>query len=229
MENMLLYFLLTFLLLWNSKPYTILYVASFFNQKKKLKKPKESASFHLNALQSQRDGERRRSGGGERGGDQFKWHQIRGAPELLSLISNQGGVGLPWQCGQDRKHRWSKARWRGMQHLGCLQFSSKSLLRGDNRRFSKCFTASLLFPTHHGFNSKAAQVISMHLISASLQDYLIQVYLMTGQILKWACMRISLVLYFSFHLTCFLRRQMSDRWRKEHYSEDKLIYRNYTM
>lgn len=46
------------------------------------------------------DGKRRRSGGGgdgggggERGGDQFEWHQIRGAPELLSLISNQEGRG----------------------------------------------------------------------------------------------------------------------------------------
>lgn len=28
-------------------------------------------------------------------GDEYEWHQIRGAPELLSLISNQRGVGLP--------------------------------------------------------------------------------------------------------------------------------------
>lgn len=28
-------------------------------------------------------------------GDQYEWHQIRGTPELLSLISNQRGVGLP--------------------------------------------------------------------------------------------------------------------------------------
>lgn len=54
----------------------------------------------------------------------------------------------------------------------------------NNHRFSKCFTASLLLPTHHGFNSKAAEVISILLIYTSLQDYLIQVYLLTGQIVK---------------------------------------------
>jgi len=31
---------------------------------------------------------------GEHGGNQYEWRQIRGAPELLSLILNQRGVGL---------------------------------------------------------------------------------------------------------------------------------------
>lgn len=143
-------------------PFSLLFL--IFNQKKKPKKPKQSVSppsesFHMHfSLRGIK--KRTRSGGGERGGDQFEWHQIRGAPALLSLISNQRGEGLPWQCGQDRENGWSKAGWRGMQHLGCLLVFFKSK-RGDNRRFSKCFTASLLVPTHHGFNSKAAEVISI--------------------------------------------------------------------
>lgn len=59
-------------------------------QTKKLKKPKESASppsesfdMHFSLRGMAREG--------EWGGDQFKWCQIRGAPEHLSLISNQRG------------------------------------------------------------------------------------------------------------------------------------------
>lgn len=62
-------------------------------------------------------------------------------------------------------------------------------------------------PTQQGFNSKAAEVISFLLIYTFLQGYLIQVYLMTGQVLQWTCMGIFLVLYFFSHLACFVRRQ----------------------
>lgn len=70
---------------------------------------------------------KRRSGEGEQGGNQYEWRQIRGAPELLSLILNQRGEGL--HDSVDRENGWSKARWRGMQHLGCLWFSFKFLLK----------------------------------------------------------------------------------------------------
>lgn len=70
-----------------------------------------------------------------------------------------------------------------MEHLECLQVSLKLLQgsRGDNRRFSKCFTASSLLHTYQVFNSKAAEVICIPFdlcifIFFLKQDYLIEVY-----------------------------------------------------
>ena len=67
-----------------------------------LKKPKESASpspqgfnMHISLRGLEKDGGKEGDlERGEQGGNQYKWRQIRGAPELLSLILNQRGVGL---------------------------------------------------------------------------------------------------------------------------------------
>lgn len=68
-------------------------------KKKMQKKPKESASppsgsfnMHFSLRGMAREGDLEEENGG---GDQFEWRQIRGAPELLSLNSNQRGMGLP--------------------------------------------------------------------------------------------------------------------------------------
>lgn len=68
--------------------YLIMCVISY--QKKKLRKPKESASLPSESF-NMHFSLRGMGRGGERGGDQFKWCQIRGAPEHPSLISNQRG------------------------------------------------------------------------------------------------------------------------------------------
>lgn len=78
---------------------------------------------------------------------------------------------------------------------------------------------SLFTPPHPPlFDFKAAEVISILLIHTSLQGYLIQVYLMSVHEDFFGAL-----FFFPSHLF------FKDRWRKEHYSEDKLIYRNYTM
>lgn len=114
-------------------------------------------------------------GRGDEGGEINEEDQCKLSYQVCSWtpvapFSKPRGVGLRWQHSQDTGRGygmgWTKVRRRGMQHLDCLLFSFKLLeiLRGDNLRFSKCFTALFSLPHHRQrFNSKAAQVI-FHLL-----------------------------------------------------------------
>lgn len=77
--------------------------------------------------------------------------------------------------------------------------------RGSYCRFSKCSTASLFLPTHQGFNSKAAEVISIPFDSYIFTTLPSLLHDWTG-ITMSVHEDFSLVLYFSLHLTCVCKK-----------------------
>lgn len=85
-----------------------------------------------------------------------------------------------------------------------------------------------IFPTHQGFNSEAAEVNSI-----PFDSYIFTRLPNTSLLNDWTGITVSVhgdifgaLLFLPFRLFC--KKAVTDG-EKEHYSEDKLIYRNYTM
>lgn len=145
-------------------PYTILYVAFLFFliRKRCWRSQRKALVLHLNTStctsvsEGWREKEiwrRRRMGRGT------NTSGIRSGVLLNSCPSFQirGAWVFHHSVGRTGKTGGSKP-----DEEECNIWNASSFLRQEetNRRFSKCFTASLLFPTHQGFNSEAAEVIS---------------------------------------------------------------------
>ncbi len=141
-----------------------------FYQKKKLKKPKENASpssesfdMHFSLRGMARKGDRKESREGTNSSDVrsglllnfCRSYPIRGECVFHDSVVRTGKTGGAKQ-DEENCNIWITS---------CFSFFSCScFVRGNTHRFSKCFTASFLFHTHHDFNSKAAEVISSLLI-----------------------------------------------------------------